>query len=262
MSAARPDTWMPIYIGDYLADTMHLSCLEHGAYLLLIFAYWRSGKPLPDNDRVLAGICKMTSGQWRAMRPTMSGFFQITDGVWRHKRIDAEISKTLEISEKRSAAGSHGAAKRWKSNETGMASAIPEPLANAQQNDALYSHSHNSSLRSEVDPPNAPLGRSKRGTRLPADWRPCEQSCQLSDALGFSRAELDGTIEPEFRDFWVAVPGAKGCKLDWDATFNNRLRELARRRDERAARSGGVANRQGPVSSLAAARRAAARFQA
>lgn len=30
----------------------------------------------------------------------------------------------------------------------------------------------------------------------------------------------------EFVDYWIGVPGQKGRKLDWDATFRNRLREL------------------------------------
>ena len=52
---SRTDTWMPLYIGDYLADTTHLSMAEHGAYLLLIMTYWRTG-PLPDNDKALANM--------------------------------------------------------------------------------------------------------------------------------------------------------------------------------------------------------------
>jgi len=33
----------------------------------------------------------------------------------------------------------------------------------------------------------------------------------------------------EFVDYWHGVPGAKGRKLDWPATFRNRLRELKAR---------------------------------
>lgn len=62
-----------------------------------------------------------------------------------------------------------------------------------------------------------------RGTRLPPDWRPNEALRQ------FAR---DHNVDPdtaraEFVDFWIAVPGQRGVKLDWDSTFRNRIRDLA-----------------------------------
>jgi uncharacterized protein YdaU (DUF1376 family) len=96
--------FMPLYIGDYLRDTRHLSSAQHGAYLLLMFHYWSTGS-LPDDDRQLANIAKLSLKEWRRHRPIIQAFFR--DG-WHHKRIDMELRRTIDIRAKRAAAGSKG----------------------------------------------------------------------------------------------------------------------------------------------------------
>lgn len=91
---------MPLYIADYLKDTSHLRALESGAYLHLIMAYWVSGG-LPNDDRQLATIAKLTDREWKIAKPVLQSFF---DENWRHKRIDQEIQHATEISNKRKAA--------------------------------------------------------------------------------------------------------------------------------------------------------------
>ena len=86
----KVDIWMPLYIGDYLADTQRLTTEQHGAYLLLIMDYWRSGRP-PDNDQVLAQICKLNPDAWCNAKAMLKQYFSIEDGCWVHKRIEAEI---------------------------------------------------------------------------------------------------------------------------------------------------------------------------
>jgi uncharacterized protein YdaU (DUF1376 family) len=105
---AKPDTWMPLYVGDYLADTMHLTNGEHGAYLLLIMHYWRHG-PLPDDDRALAAIARADAREWARIKASIRGFFLPQDGTLRHKRIDAELSKAKAVSSKRALAAN----ARW-----------------------------------------------------------------------------------------------------------------------------------------------------
>jgi uncharacterized protein YdaU (DUF1376 family) len=89
---AKPDVWMPLYVADYLADTMRLSTAEHGAYLLLVMAYWQHG-PLPDDDAKLADFVRVHKGAWRKLRPAVEYLFEITDGVWRHSKLDLELAK-------------------------------------------------------------------------------------------------------------------------------------------------------------------------
>jgi len=54
---AKYNQWMKFSIGDYLADTAHLTAQQHGIYLLLIMHYWRN-ESLPDNDTQLFVIAK------------------------------------------------------------------------------------------------------------------------------------------------------------------------------------------------------------
>lgn len=94
--SSKSDAWMPLYIGDYLADTMHLTCEQSGAYLHLIMHYWRAGS-LPDNDVALAQIARLSAKAWKAHKPIVAAFFG--EG-WKHKRIDAERVKTIEVKER------------------------------------------------------------------------------------------------------------------------------------------------------------------
>lgn len=99
---SRP--WMPFYVADYLGDTEHLSTLQHGAYCLLLFSYWKRGC-LPDDDRQLSHITKLSLKAWRHHRPVLQAFFY---NGWKHRRVETELARHLEIRTKRAAAGSKG----------------------------------------------------------------------------------------------------------------------------------------------------------
>lgn len=101
---------MPLYIGDYLADTGHLSTTQHGAYLLLMMHYWRKSG-LPDDDKQLAAIAKLPLRIWLDTKETIQAFFH--DG-WRHNRIDAELEKRARVSKDRASAGKKGGESRGK----------------------------------------------------------------------------------------------------------------------------------------------------
>lgn len=98
--------WMPLYVGDYIADTRGLSALEHGAYLLLIMEYWQTGR-LPDDEVRLARIACVTDKEWRAIRSTLLKFFM---PGWKHKRVEEELSRRDVKSDK----ARESASRRWK----------------------------------------------------------------------------------------------------------------------------------------------------
>ena len=112
--------WMPLYVGDYLAKTSHLSTIQHGAYLLLIMHYW-ANEGLPTQPEALMAIARMTPEQWAGNCQVIHSFFTID---WRNKRLDTELVKVKKISEKRSLSGLKGAwSKHGKLNGGGLANA-------------------------------------------------------------------------------------------------------------------------------------------
>jgi uncharacterized protein YdaU (DUF1376 family) len=116
---SRPDGWMPLWIGDYLADTMHLTGPEHGAYLLLLMHSWRTG-PLPDDDRQLAAIARTDRSEWKQMAKTIRAFFAATDAGLVQKRLEAERENAGRNAERRTEAARTAAAKRWEGNASRM----------------------------------------------------------------------------------------------------------------------------------------------
>lgn len=71
---------MQLYVSDYIADTRHLTALEHGSLLLLYMAAWRAGGTLEHNDKKLARIVGCTAAQWKRIGPTILAFFAVEGG--------------------------------------------------------------------------------------------------------------------------------------------------------------------------------------
>jgi hypothetical protein len=65
----------------------------------------------------------------------------------------------------------------------------------------------------------------KRGTRMAEDWQPRNEDREFVRSLGLD----DVAVRDEYVDYWIAVPGVRGTKLNWFSTYRNRARELALR---------------------------------
>ena len=144
--------WMPLYVGDYLGDTGHLTTAQHGAYLLLMMHYWRKGE-LPDDNSQLAKITKLPLRTWCDYRPVLQNFFH--DG-WKHKRIDMELERMMRVSEKRAIAGQKGgigsALSRMKLENAPRGRGVPRAIASvcSSRASANVDHSHSQNLSSDV----------------------------------------------------------------------------------------------------------------
>ena len=183
---SRPDTWMPLYIGDYLQDTTRLSTEQHGAYLLLIMDYWTNG-PLPDDDAALAQVTRLQPAAWKKLRPAIARLFQIADGEWRHKRIDEELDKASQFIAKQKANGSKGG--RPKKN----------PSNNPDE-------SQKKPMGFDRDNPNHNPDESPSPSPSPSQLTPSEQPSSLThtvDVTTFPNPESEIPDPPTAEAHWL-----------------------------------------------------------
>lgn len=117
---------LPLWTDAYLADTRHLSTAQHGAYLLLLMEAWRRPrKTLPDDDALLAKLVSATADEWAALKPVVMAFWK-RDGrskEWGQKRLKIEA----EYLATRRAMQRDRAAKRWNSEKKQDAVAMQAP---------------------------------------------------------------------------------------------------------------------------------------
>ncbi|MFD2207202.1 YdaU family protein [Kiloniella antarctica] len=183
--------FMPMFWGDYLRDTMQLSTEEHGAYLLLISEYWVKGEPLPDDDAILSKIVRKTKTKWKKIRPKVESFFEQKDGKLHHSRIDEEISKSLEMYEKRSTAGRKGGQAKPKQNGSKMEAGLKQPQPQPQSNKL-----------DKKDNKKDPEKSKPKTYRLPEDWKLCTDCIKYAREKGMTDDEIRTTAE-EFKLYWL-----------------------------------------------------------
>lgn len=75
----------------------------------------------------------------------------------------------------------------------------------------------------EKEKEQRPRKPQKRGSRLPTDWQPSDELRAWAIRERPDIPDIKRTID-SFTDYWRAKTGASACKLDWDATFRNWVR--------------------------------------
>jgi uncharacterized protein YdaU (DUF1376 family) len=104
--------YYPHHIGDFLRDTASLSPTESYFYLRLIWLYYESESPLPDDPEVLAFKIGARD-HLESVSLLLRTFFRYESDLksYRHQRIDLEISKY----QKKAASAKVANRKRWAS---------------------------------------------------------------------------------------------------------------------------------------------------
>ena len=203
------------HLGDYYAHTAHLSPMEDLAYRRIIDLYYLHETPPTGTPDQVARQIRMRD-QAKAVAQVLHEFFTEEVGdpvdnsmqVWRHKRCDKEIERYQAVKD----GGRKGAAMRWaKGGDSPPIPPLSPPYVppNANQEPITVNHKP------------LTIKEKQRGSRfdlqeMPDTWIDfCKQ--QRPDL------NLRDTFDA-FRDYWTAVPGSKGLKADWLATWRNWVR--------------------------------------
>lgn len=212
--------FMPLWVSDFLGDTLDLDATEIGTYMLLLMAQWnRDGGSLPDDEAKLRRVARC-GRNWPKVWGNVERFFnRDEDGVFNPRlRLEAQsvAAKRLVNAHNGSLGGS---AKVLKTKDVDLANAndplqrkptIPEPEPETEQE------------KKEKEEANASSKKSK-GSRLPDGWfLPVEYgewAVEQEWSIPVIRLEAD-----KFKDYWHSVAGAKAAKRDWFATWRNWMR--------------------------------------
>ena len=178
---------LPLWTDAYLADTRHLTTLEHGAYLLLLMAMWRTkGTCLPHDHKLLARFAGLTRAQWDRIAPTIMLFFDVEDGKITQGRLTDEANAVRQHSQRQS----DRSKVRWlKNKKNGNAVALPDRC----QTDATLSLSL--STGKETD---AKASSKKNGERFDAWYKNYPRKVGRGAAKkSFERIMAQGIATPE-----------------------------------------------------------------
>ena len=211
-------------IGDYASHTRHLEPMEDLIYRRLLDLYYLHERPLNDDASVVAkqiGLRDMAA----SVRDVLNEFFERADDGYRSARADKEIAHYHSKIEQASRAGKASAERRTNARSTDV-----QPTNN--QEPITINHK--------------PKKEQQRGTRLPA------QVENIQEWVNFCQTErpdlVFDKVYSQFRDYWIAQPGQKGVKLDWDATWRNWVRRQSAPKQSYAQQAADIARTTVPAA--------------
>lgn len=195
--------------------TVDLTLEEEAAYLRIVNAIHKHDGPVPNNDRVLAGLFRTSTRKARTLVDALVAAkkVMIEDGHIWNERARSDLVQRGFVTISRSEAG----AKGGRTRAMNAAKALENkdlPQANAS------SRIEENRIEKKEREPNGSPKKSNRGSRLPADWHlPKEWGQEMVDK-GVNETLVRHQAE-RFKNYWLAKSGKDATKIDWRATWRN-----------------------------------------
>jgi uncharacterized protein YdaU (DUF1376 family) len=248
--------FMPLWVSDFIGDTLELDAKEIGAYMLLLMAMWQHKGELPNDQKKLQRVARV-GRDWPKVWASLERFFVVEETVIFNRRLSAELLKVDTKRRVNAHAGALGGrANALKNKEQTQANALAtititteekKEVAKATwkergaddadqrpgESDAAPDHDSESGAQTDAieertgsDGGNKPdrkadKANAARGCRVPDDFWPDGKTQRVFTECGGTDL---GAWTEQFVDYWRGVSGAKGTKRDWQGTARNRIR--------------------------------------
>jgi uncharacterized protein YdaU (DUF1376 family) len=231
---------------DWDNGTARLSLEEEAAYLRIVNSIHKHKGPVPNVDRVLAGMFRTSIRKARALVLALAdaGKVVIEDGEIWNDRARSDLVHRGFVSVSRAESGAKGGRK--------SAEVRAKALENNEKQQAIAS-TREEKRREEVTEAKASVPH-KRGSRLSSDWfLPMDWGeWAVSQGMGTEAIRIEAE---KFKDYWTSKAGRDAVKLDWQATWRNWIRTAKGKMHGNGSYEGATHQRRpsGPHDSMVAA---------
>ena len=204
MEQLDPMHHYPHHLGDYAKDTPGLTMLEHGAYRLLMDAYYVAEAPIAADEPY--SIAKAGSPiERKAVDRVLRKFFVLDGDVYRQKRIDEEIASYQAKASTNRENGKLGGRPRTNPQET-----HPVSVGGDTENPEI-------TLTSNQEPVTKGKRRSPK-TALPENFGLSERVIDWAKEHGY------GHLQEHLDTFRLKAAAGDYRYADWDSAFMAAIR--------------------------------------
>lgn len=208
--------WCPFDPAAFLEGVIGLDAEERGFYITVIALCYARAPRTDVRDELVIGAMACRPQVWRRVKKSLILKEKVheTDGKLTANRVQTTLQTAAILISNQSRRGRLSAAKRRENKQLVSTGLLVKTKTKTKAKDIR---------KKKEDSPLPPL--RGEASRLPADWQLTDQLHQF--AIDHNQNPADA--RDEFVDYWIGVAGQRAKKVDWAATFRNRIRDLARK---------------------------------
>jgi len=210
--------WFKFFAADYLLDPdVDAIPSEAEGLLIRMWCLCHLEGSCPADPEELARKTRCTLQCVLQCKRHCEPFFDLQGGRLYSLRMEEEKQRSKQARENASKRYEQRTSADGNANGSANGSAIRTAQSQSQSQSQNQGQEKLSDANASVRPKVSPIAR---GTRLPQDFVISEEHRRFAKEIG---ADVDHEFAT-FCDYWIAQPGQKGVKTEWNATFRNWLR--------------------------------------